>query len=177
MSPLGCSSPVQSPRSQNAGFIRYSFLHPCPRTRLLGHSSPGVRLPFTVCPEASAFNLGHQGLNQKPLSWGSLPLQRMQETRVHVPTDNAGHPASSEGLPGLFLTGASTGLFSDQESTDGSQLVSYGPALRLSQPLSGVLPLTSVPPFSGGWRSWGSTLQGFTPHTKLRQLIAAALPS
>jgi hypothetical protein len=34
---------------------------PCPRTRLLGRSSPGVRLPFTVFPEVSARDLSIEG--------------------------------------------------------------------------------------------------------------------
>jgi len=65
MSPLGCSSPVQPRRRQDAGLSRYSFLRPCPRTRLLGHSSPGVRLPSTVCPEAPRSRLPSQGKASK----------------------------------------------------------------------------------------------------------------
>jgi hypothetical protein len=38
-------------------------------------------------------------------------------------------------------------------------------------------PLPALPPFSDGWRSWGSALQGILPLTKLRRLVAAGIPS
>jgi hypothetical protein len=72
MSPLGCSSPVQPLRSQNAWLRRYSCRRPCPRTRLLGHSSPGVRLPSTVCPEAPRSRRRPQGLSSKATLLGFL---------------------------------------------------------------------------------------------------------
>lgn len=40
-----------------------------------------------------------------------------------------------------------------------------------------LLPPSAVPPFSGGWRSWGSSLQGLIPPTQPRRLVAAGMPS
>lgn len=39
----------------------------------------------------------------------------------------------------------------------------YGAAHRFSRPLSDFLPLPTTPPFSGGWRSWGSLFRGLIP--------------
>jgi len=124
-------------------------------TPLLGFDSP----PRYV-PKLPALDAGHKGCHRKPLSWGSLPLQRLQETRVHVSTGLAGCPAPPDELPDPFPARASTDSLSDRESASGSHPASYGAAPRFSQPLSGLLPLTSVPPFSDGWRSWGCALQG-----------------
>lgn len=42
----------------------------------------------------------------------------------------------------------------------GSRFPGYGAAPRLSQPLSGLVPLSPVLPFSGRWRSWGLSFRG-----------------
>jgi hypothetical protein len=47
-----------------------------------------------------------------------------------------------------------------------SHPANYGAALRFSQPLSDLTPLTAALPFSGRYHSWGCALQGFAPLTK-----------
>jgi hypothetical protein len=178
MSPLGYSPPVQPVRSQNAWLSRYSFLRPCSKTRLLEHSSPGVRLPFTVCPEAPRFRHWPQEPARKATPLGFVAPSAHEETRVHVSVRCCRLPGVAGRAPRPFSLSVRTreGL-SDRESASGSHSASYGAAPRFSKPLSGFLPLTSAPPFSDGWRSWGYALQGFAPLTKPRQLVAAGLPS
>jgi hypothetical protein len=84
--PLGCPLPVRPQRSQNARPFRYFFLHPHPRTRLLGRSSHGVRPSFTVYLEASAPGLSTEGTSLGVPS----PLQR---SRRRESTSQAGFPA------------------------------------------------------------------------------------
>jgi len=64
-----------------------------------------------------------------------------------------------------------------RESIGRSQPTDYGATHRLSQPLSGLLPLLHPLPFSDRWHSWDSTLQGIIPSTKPRMLVAAGVPS
>jgi len=64
-----------------------------------------------------------------------------------------------------------------RESVNRSHPADYGAACRLSQPLSGFLPLPAVLPFSDRWHSGDSTLQGLVPSTKARMLVAAGVPS
>lgn len=178
MSPLGCSSPVQPVRSQNAWLSRYSFLRPCSKTRLLEHSSPGVRLPFTVCPEAPRFRHRPARADEESHSLGvCCPYSaRGNESPRLAPVLSVAR-RYRRSSPTFSQLGRTRAELSDRESADGSQPASYGAAPRFSKPLSGLLPLTSVPPFSDGWRSWGYALQGFAPLTKPRQLVAAGLPS
>jgi hypothetical protein len=85
---LGCPLPVRPRHSQNARPFRYSFLHPHPRTRLLGRSSHGVRRSFTVYLEASA-----PGLSTEGTSLGvSSPLQR---SRRRESTSRPGCPVQA----------------------------------------------------------------------------------
>jgi hypothetical protein len=92
-------------------------------------------------------------LNRGQLSWVSLPLQRVQTTRVHVlPFNGKAPPQRSEDDCWL--------------STSRSHPASYGAALRLSQPLSDFSPLAATLPFSDRWHSWGCVLQGFVPFAK-----------
>jgi hypothetical protein len=77
-------------------------------------------------------------LDQGHLSWGFVSPTALQKERVHV---TSGFP---DELPG-----------GNRESIDRSHPADYGAACRLSQPLSGFLPLPNALPFSDRWRSWG----------------------
>jgi len=88
---LGYPLPVRSQHSQNARPFRYSFLHPRPRTRLLGRSSHGVRPSFTVYLEASATGLSTDGTSLGVPS----PLQR---SRRRESTSRPGCPARAPWL-------------------------------------------------------------------------------
>jgi hypothetical protein len=88
---LGYPLPVRSQHSQNAQPFRYSFLHPRPRTRLLGRSSHGVRPSFTVYLEASATGLSTDGTSLGVPS----PLQR---SRRRESTSRSGCPARAPWL-------------------------------------------------------------------------------
>jgi hypothetical protein len=79
------------------------------------------------------------------LSWGFVPLQRMWEERVHV---RAGCPARIPVLPGCAPAGPNRRLRCRSQVFSTSQ--------RL-------VPLSTVPPFSDGWRSWGSLFRGLIP--------------
>lgn len=68
---MGCPLPVRSRRSRVQPF-RCSFLRPYPRILLLGRSSHGVRLSFTVCPAISALDLSAGSTSPGVF----LPLQR-----------------------------------------------------------------------------------------------------
>jgi hypothetical protein len=153
---LGYLRPVRSRCSQNTRPFRYSFLHPRPRTRLLGRSSHGVRSSFTVCPAVSA-----PGLSAEGTSLGvSSPLQR---SRRRESTSRFGCPNRAP----WWCQGV-------RRRVPTRRLRCRSQVFPTSQRL---LPLPAVPPFSDGWRSWGSALQGVVPSTKPRRLIAAGLPS
>jgi hypothetical protein len=153
---LGYLLPVRPRRSQNARSFRYSFLHPHPRTRLLGRSSHGVRLSFTVCPEVPA-----PGLSTEGTSLGvSSPLQRSGRRES---TSRSGCPARAP----WWCQGV-------RQRVPPRQLRCRSQVFPTSQRL---VPLPAFPPFSDGWRSWGSALQGVVPSTKPRRLVAAGMPS
>jgi len=117
--------------------FRYSFVHPCPRTRLLERSSHGVRLHFTAYPKVPAHGLSTEGTSQ-----GLPPLQRSSRR------ESTSQPVTRPSSPVA------------RESTSGFHAASYGVARRFSQPLSDLFPLPNVLPFSGRWRSGGSRFRG-----------------
>jgi hypothetical protein len=65
--------------------------------------------------------------------------------------------------PAILPPASSRSPKPSSSSTKGSHTLCYGAALRLSQPLSDLVPLTATPPFSGRWHSWACVLQGFVP--------------
>jgi hypothetical protein len=129
-------------------FGRYSVLYPCPKTRLLEHSSLGVQSSFTVY----ARNLYPAPLGPGQLSWDFVPLQRIQATRVHV------LPAINGRLPG-----------STRKSIRYLLMIPTSPA---TVPLTGFLNLSAT--FSSHYRPaifrqvafMGFALQGFSPFAK-----------
>jgi hypothetical protein len=121
---LGCLVPVRSWRSLNTRSCRSSVHRPCPRKRLLGRSSPGVRPSFAASPAVSARSLSAIG----HLSWGFLPLQRARRR------ESTSRRKPSE-LPGFA-----------EVSTCESHPAGYGAALRFSQPPSGLLPPSTLLP-------------------------------
>jgi hypothetical protein len=153
---LGYPLPGRPRRSQNARPFRCSFLHPRPRTRLLGRSSHGVRFPFTVFPEASAPGLSTEGTSRGV----SSPLQR---SRRRESTSRSGYPSRAP----WWCQGV-------RQRVPPRRLRCRSQVFPTSQRL---LPLSALPPFSGGWRSWGFTLQGVVPSTKPRRLVAVGMPS
>jgi hypothetical protein len=108
--------------------------------------------PWTILSWGSALlhgmsrSLRHRSLDRRHLSWGSTPLQR---------TGRRESTSDFRRLPGF------AGV-----SVHGSHPADYGVARRFSQPLSDLLPLSTVPPFSGGWRPCGSPSRGlFLPRS------------
>jgi len=155
-SALGCSLPVRPWCSRSTQPFRHSFLRPHPRTRLLGRSSHGVQLPYTVCPDISA-----PGLSTGSTSLGvSSPLQRSRRREsTSCPSCPVRAPRLCRGLCQRIPL---------------RRLRCRSQVFPTSQRL---LPLPAVPPFSDGWRSWGFALQGVVPSTKPRRLVAAGMPS
>jgi hypothetical protein len=127
--------------------LRCSFRHPNPQTRLRGSSSRTVQLSFTVLAGPAA---GTDPVTAALLGFG--PLQRMGRRESTSLAGTGSHLRGARhrlGPPGF-----------PRASTSGSQSAGYGAAHRFSQPPSGVLPLTTVLPFSGRWRSWGCPFRG-----------------
>jgi hypothetical protein len=120
-------------------------------------SAPTDATPWAILSWGSVLlhgmsrSLRHRSLDRRHLSWGSTPLQR---------TGRRESTSDFRRLPGF------AGV-----SVHGSHPADYGAARRFSQPLSGFLPLPTVPRFSRGWRSWGLPYRGF-PSTKPRRLVA-----
>jgi hypothetical protein len=121
-------------------------------------SAPTDATPWAILSWGSALlhgmsrSLRHRSLDRRHLSWGSAPLQR------------SGRRESTSGFrrpPGF------AGV-----SVHGSHPADYGAARRFSQPLSGLLPLSAVPPFSGGWRSCGSPYRGLFLSRSPARLVA-----
>jgi hypothetical protein len=132
---LGSLHPLRSWRSLGARPLRCSIRLPCPRTRLRGRSSHGVKLLFTVLPTS----LPSPSRARAPLL-GFRPLQRMQRGGPRPPC-----------LVGPVVAPA-------------FPTAGYGAARRLSQPLSDFYPASPSHHVSGGWRSWGSPFRGFSTH-------------
>ena len=112
----------------------------------------GVRPSYTVYPDACAATLRCTA----PLLGFRSPSAHEGE-RVHV------HLAVA--LPVA------------RQVVDGSHAADFGVARRFSQPHGDLFLSPPSRPISGGWRSWGFSLQGFVPPTKPRRLVAAGIPS
>ena len=101
----------------------------------------GFSPPSRCVPKVPASNLSMS----RHLSWGFFPLQRMQEERVHVRAFYGSAPrfcrAVCRRVPSRRLRCRSQ-VFSTSQR---------------------LVPLFTVPPFSGGWRSWGSLFRGLIP--------------
>jgi hypothetical protein len=134
--------------------------------------APKDATPWAILSWGSALlhgvtrNLRPRSFDRGHLSWGSVAPTTLEEERVHVPPRL---PASGS----LVVPGG---------SPTSSHLAGYGAAHRFSQPLSGLLPLPTVPPFSDGWRSWGCALQGISFHEasttrRRRHALLTFLPS
>lgn len=103
---------------------------------LLGFDSPTRYLSETF-----AFDLDLSVKTVAGNSHGvSIPLQRSRK---------------QESTSDQVSLGGSLALCSGQASASESHLADYGAALRFFQPFSGILPLTTLLPFSDRWRSWG----------------------
>jgi hypothetical protein len=106
--------------------------------RLSGQSSPGVRVPFTVLPDVSATGLSTGGTSPG----------------VPVPYNARGgespRPRRSPGGPPRFDPGV-------RRRVPPRRLRCRSQVFSTSQRL---LPLSAAPPFSDGWRSWGSPFRG-----------------
>jgi hypothetical protein len=140
---LGCPLPVRPQRPLNAWPCRCSFLRPRPKMRLLGQSSPGVRLSYTVCPEDSATGLSTGGT--------SLGVLRPFNARGGESSRPTGCPIDPPVLPGSY------------QRVPPRRLRCRSQVFSTSQRL---FPLPTAPPFSGGWRSWGSPYRGlFLPRS------------
>jgi len=175
---LGCPNPVQPLRSQNAWLSRYSFFRPCSKTRLLEHSSPGVLRPFTVLPEA-------------------LRLRRSRCLRPDAESNSLGVPCpysasrkrESTSRPVLPVAQryrkSSPTLSEPMTSTGHCQAGNLlaNPTSSATEPLTGFLNLSAASsshlrPIIFRWVAlMGLRPPGVHPLTKLRQLIAAGLPS
>jgi len=131
---LGCPLPVRSRRSRVQP-IRCSFLRPYPRILLHGRSSPGVRPSYTVCPAISALDLSAGGTSPGVF----LPLQRSRR-RESTSRSRSG-PRAPWWCQGV------------RRRVPTRRLRCRSQVFSTSQQL--VLP-SALPPFSDGWRSWGS---------------------
>jgi hypothetical protein len=117
---LGFPLPVRPQHSQNAWPSRYSFLRPCPETRLSEQSSRGVRPSFTACLESSATGISAGSTSHGVscpfnASGGESPRPVLVVLRLPLP--------ASPVLPGWYASR--------------SHPASYGAAPRFSQPHSG----------------------------------------
>jgi len=123
--------------------FRCSFLCPCSKMRLSERSSPGVRPSFTVCPAIPAPDLSVESTSPGV----SFPFNaRGEESPRPVPF-------------GLGLPGGAGGF----ATVPIPPLRCRSQVFPTSQRL---LPLSAVPPFSDGWRSWGSPYRGlFLPRS------------
>jgi hypothetical protein len=108
--------------------------------RLFGRSFPGLRPSFTALSDHSP---------QACAGGTSLGVSRpFSALRRESPR--------SSGLP---VRGP--GRVSDQDFAGESHLARYGAAPRLSQPFSGLVPLSTVSRFSREWHSWDFPFRGF----------------
>jgi hypothetical protein len=137
MSLLGCSTPVQPLRSQNAWLSRYSFCRPCLRTRLLKHSPPGVQLSSTVFPRLSAFEASQIGQNSKATLLGFLAPSAYSETRVHGLTVLPVTQRHRQAPRTFGKSATSTDSLSARESAS-------SPNLLATEPLPGFLNLSAA---------------------------------
>jgi len=153
---MGCSPPVLPWRSPNAWPFRYSFPSPSPKTRRFGPSSPGVRSSYTVFPEVPALDLSVESTSP-----GVCAPSALTGSESPRPSRFPG-PA-----PRRFLAGNPPA----------------GPTPPVTVPFTGFLNLSTVsssprlPAFFRQVALLGFSLQGFTPSTKPRRLVAAGIPS
>lgn len=174
---LGFPLPVRPQHSQNARPIRYSFLCPCPETRLSERSSPGVQLPFTAYLEfpATDISAGSTSLGVPVpfnASGGESPrpsARRLPATTRHPPcsgqrsTVNARRPARP---PRCYRS-----------------VLPAGPTPPATVSLTGFLNLAATssslrrPAIFRRVAFVGFTLQGVIPRMKPRRLVAAEIPS
>jgi hypothetical protein len=146
---LGYPFPVRSWRSLNAQPFRYSCRCSCPRKRLLGRSSPGLRSSYTVFPVLSGRGLP----TYDHLSWGLLPLQRIRKREsTSRPVARPGSPV----LPGYRL------------QVPPCRLRRRSQVLSTSQRL---LPPSAVLPCFRQVALVGFALQGFAPLAKTREAL------
>jgi len=106
-------------------------------------------------PTRYSRSLRHRSLDRRHLSWGFTPLRR---------TGRRESTSDFRRLPGF------AGV-----SVRGSHPADYGVAHRFSQPLSDLLPLSTVPPFSGGWRPCGSPSRGLFLSRSPARLVVVRL--
>jgi hypothetical protein len=107
--------------------------------RLPKQSSPGVRPSYTVYTR----RLRHRSLDRRHLSWGFTPLQRSRRR------ESTSRPVAR--WAPRFCRGV-------RRRIPIRRLRRRSQVFPTSQRL---VPLPAVPPFSDGWRSWGSPFRGF----------------
>jgi len=117
------------------------------------------------------------------LSWGSIPSTAFPEIPVRdLSASYHSHGVLSPTAHGVARVHGLTGCparrprLSPRYFTDGPtrRLRCRSQVFSTSQRL---FPLATGPPFSGGWRSWGSTLQGFDPSAKPHPFVTDGVPS
>jgi len=152
---LGCLPPVRSWRLRRSTLPVFLPL-PAPKD-----ATPWTILSWGLTPlHGVARSLRPRSLDRRHLSWGFLARTTLQEKRVHVPNRLPGQ--GSLVVPG------------------GSSAVSTPPT---TVPLAGFLNLSTAcsslhrPAIFRQVASCGFALQGFVPSTKLRRLLATAVPS
>jgi hypothetical protein len=102
------------------------------------------------------------------LSWDSALLHGMSRSPCPQPLDRRTPLMGFLAPTALWEKGVHGSSFTRRAprfcrvSACESHLAGYGAARRLSQPLSGLLPPSTVLPFSDRWRSWGSPFRGLT---------------
>jgi len=103
-------------------------------------------------------------LGARRLSWGFPPLQR---SRWRESTAGSSRLPLQSRRPGLFTQDLCR-RFPHHRLRIRSQV--FPTSQRF-------VPLPALPPFSDGWRSWGSSLQGFDPPSQPRRFVTAGMPS
>jgi hypothetical protein len=166
----GSSLPARPWHPQNAWPTRYSVHRPCSRTRLLEHSSPGVRTSFTVLPKP----LPTTSRSGAPLLGFFAPSAHKEE-RVHVLPGCSGEslPVAQQSPSRLASEAAPVTRGCWQGPS--CQLRCRSQVFPTSQRTFSSLCRPAI--FQAGGALGVHTLQGFVPSAKPQQLVAAGVPS
>jgi len=160
---LGYPLPVRPQHSPNAWPCRYSFLCPCPETRLSELSSPGVQLLFTAYLEFPAADISAGGTSLGvPVPFNASGGESPRPSARRLPC-SARRPARP---PRCYRS-----------------VLPAGPTPPATVSLTGFPNLAATssslrrPAIFRRVALVGFTLQGVVPRMKPRRLVAAELPS